>query len=97
MEWTSGDWCERVTVCVCVCVCMCVCVRACVRACACACVRACVCVCVCVCVYVCVMCIYSYCLIGDNGRLQYLMFCLLKCMLAARPGFDPGISCVLNI
>ena len=28
------------------------------------------------CVYV-----YSYCLIGNNGRLQHLRFCLLKCML----------------
>ena len=24
---------------------------------------------------------HAYCLIGDNGRLQYLRFCLLKCML----------------
>ena len=30
----------------------------------------------CVCV-----CVRSYCLIGDNGRLQYLKFHLLKCML----------------
>ena len=41
-EWTSGDCCALVSVCVCVC---------------------------------------SYCLLGDNGRLQYLRFCLLKCML----------------
>ena len=34
--------------------------------------RAHVCVCVCVCVT------YSYCLIGDNGRLQYLTFCLFE-------------------
>ena len=26
------------------------------------------------------VCIYIYCLIGNNGRLQYLRFCLLKCM-----------------
>ena len=93
MEWTSGDWCGHVTVCVCVCACVraCACVSACVRAYVRACVRARVCVCVFV------MCIYSYCLIGDDGRLQYLRFYLLKCMLAATPGFDPGISCVLNI
>ena len=75
----------------CVCVCVCVYVRACVRMCVCVCasvrayVRACARVCVCVCVYVCVcvcVCVcYSYYLTGDNGRLQHLRFCLLKCML----------------
>ena len=25
--------------------------------------------------------IYSYCLIGNNGRLQHLRLCLLKCIL----------------
>ena len=73
-EWMSGDWCVHVTVCVCVCVCA--------RMCACMCVRVCACVCVCVCVCdIYYIYIYSYCLIGDNGRLQYLRFCLLKCML----------------
>ena len=24
--------------------------------------------------------IYSYCLLGDDGRLQELLFCMLKCM-----------------
>ena len=43
-EWTSGDWCAHVTLCVRACV------RACLRACVRACVRVCVCVCVCVCV-----------------------------------------------
>ena len=33
-------------------------------------------VCVCVCVRVCVQ--HCYCLIGDNGRLQYLRFCLFE-------------------
>ena len=41
---------------------------------------------VCVCVSVNVLCVYVYiysviCLLGDNGRLQYLRFSLLKCML----------------
>ena len=36
----------------------------------------CVCVCVCAVLYK-----YSYYLPGDNGRLHYLRFCLLKCML----------------
>ena len=58
--------CVRACVCVCVCVCACVCV--CVRAC----VRACVCVGVCV---------HNYYLGGDNIRLQYLRFCLFKCLL----------------
>ena len=41
-----------------------------------------VCVCVCVCVVcVCVWCIYSFYLLGDNDKLQYLRFCLLKWML----------------
>ena len=61
-EWTSGDGCALVSVCVCVRVCVRVCVCACVRACVCVCVHACVCVracvraCVrmCVCVCVCV-------------------------------------------
>ena len=49
-------------------------------------VTVCVCVHVCVCVCACVIdrqthISYSYCLIGDNGKLQYLRFCLLKCML----------------
>ena len=26
-------------------------------------------------------CVCSYYLLGDNGRLQYLRYCLLKCML----------------
>ena len=56
------------------CACVRACVYACVRVCMCACVRACVCVCVC-------MCVCSYCLIDNNGKLQYLMFCFLKCML----------------
>ena len=55
-----------------------VCVRACVCVCVCVCVRVRVCVCVCVCVSVCVC---SYCLLGHNGRLQDLKFCLFKCML----------------
>ena len=42
----------------------------------CVCVRARVCVCVYVCVCVCET--YSYCLIGDNGRLQYLRSCLFE-------------------
>ena len=29
-EWTSGDWCAHVTLCVCVCVCVCICVCVCV-------------------------------------------------------------------
>ena len=64
--------CARMSVCVCVCVCVCACVRACVRACmhVRVCVRACVRACVC-----------RYCLPGDKGRLQYLRFCLLNCML----------------
>ena len=85
--------CVRACVCVCVrtgvralcCVCgvcaLCVCVRCvCVRECEC--VRLCCCVCVrararvrcvvCVCVW------HGYCLIGDNGRLQYLRFCLFE-------------------
>ena len=37
-------------------------------------------VCVCVCARTCAS-VCSYCLIDDNGRLQYLRFCLLKCML----------------
>ena len=37
-----------------------------------------VCVCVCAHACVCVMCIYN-CLLGDNGRLQNLRFCSLKC------------------
>ena len=44
----------------------------------------CVCVCVCVCVRACVracVCVCVCSLLGDNGRLQYLRFCLLKCML----------------
>ena len=39
----------------------------------------------CMCVYasvcVCVCGVYSYCLLGDNSRLQYLRLCLLKCLL----------------
>ena len=58
----------RVCACVRALVCVCLSVSPCVRAC----VRACVCVCVCVC---------SYCLLGDNSRLQYLRFCLLTCLL----------------
>ena len=83
-EWTSGDCCAHVSVCVCACVRACV--RVCVRACVRACVRVCVCVCVCMCAcVVCVVCVcarmYMYCLLGDNVTLQYLRFCLLKCML----------------
>ena len=37
-------------------------------------VTRCVCVCVCVCVYNMVI----QCLIGDNGKLQYLWFCLFE-------------------
>ena len=58
------------SVCVFVYVCVLVCVRAYVRAGV-----------VCVCVGGMYIIIYSYCLIGDNGRLQYLRFCLLKFML----------------
>ena len=53
------------------------------------CVRVCVCVCVSVCLCVCVYDIYIYsCLIGDNVRLHYLMFCLLKCMLTWFLSYD---------
>ena len=43
-------------------------------------VRLCVCVCVWVCVCACVRaCVRNdYCLIGDNGKLQYLRFCLFE-------------------
>ena len=51
-EWTSGNWCAHVSVCVCVRAC--VRLRACVRACACVCV--CVCVCVCFLLYCCYRC-----------------------------------------
>ena len=46
------------------------------------CAHVCVCdyVCMRVCACVCVG-VYSYCLPGDNSRLQYLRYCLLKCML----------------
>ena len=40
-----------------------------------------VCVCVCVCVW------YKYCLLRDNSKLQYLGFCLLKCMLFLKTFF----------
>ena len=40
--------------------------------------RLCVCVCMCACMHACAC---SYCLLGDNGRLQYLRFCSLKCIL----------------
>ena len=62
--------CVRVCLDVCVCVHACVCVRA----------RMCMHVFVCVCGGGGVS-IYTYWLLGDNGRLQYLRFCLLKCML----------------
>ena len=52
----------------------CVCVRACVRACVCACVLACVREFMRACVFV----KHGYCLIGDNGRQQYLRFCLFE-------------------
>ena len=69
---------------------MCVCVFVvCVRARVCVCVCVCVCVSVSVCLCVCVYDIDIYsCLIGDNGRLHYLMFCLLKCMLTWFLSYD---------
>ena len=77
-EGVSRDWS----------VCMCVCVLVCVYMCKCVIVYMYVCVCVCaheqacVCIFVwgCVS-VYRYWLLGDNGRLQYVRFCLLKCML----------------